>query len=184
MTDTDPTADSDGRTEFEHDYDAYLAVDDRTIDREDVRMLRAIDEHGSMSAAAEALGRSYPRLHQRVGDLEAAIGPLVDSSRGGADRGGSTLTDAARDLVARFERLATGYEGVARVDETVLSGPVIDRDGELGTVATAVGEVLAVVPPDVERAEVLVRSDALVLTAPDDAPPGEGTSTRNRFRAA
>lgn len=166
---------------IEKDFETYLTIDDVTVDGRDVRMLRAIDEHGSMSAAAEALGRSYPRLHQRVSELEAAAGALVERRRGGADRGGSTLTDAARDLLTRFDRLAAGYEGVARVDETVLRGPVSDRDGELGVVDADVGGVVAVLPPDADRAAVAIRSDAVVLTAPADAPEAGGTSFRNRF---
>ncbi len=166
---------------MEKEFDPYLRIDDVTVDRSDVAMLRAIDDCGSLSGAADALERSYPRVQQRVVELEEAIGPLVERTRGGADGGGSSLTATARDLLARFDRLVAAYEGVARVDETVLSGPVVDRDGELATVETAVGEVLAVVPADAGTAAVTIRSDAVSLHAPSDAPPAEGTSVRNRF---
>jgi len=46
--------------------------------------------------------------------------PLVERTRGGANGGGSSLTPTARELLARFDRLVAAYEGVARVDETVL----------------------------------------------------------------
>ncbi|MFA9415278.1 TOBE domain-containing protein [Natrinema sp. HArc-T2] len=166
---------------MEKEFDPYLRIDDVTVDRSDVAMLRAIDDCGSLSGAAEALERSYPRLQQRVVTLEESIGPLVERTRGGADGGGSSLTETARELLARFDRLVAAYEGVTRVDETVLSGPVVDRDGELGTVETPVGEVLAVVPTDVESAAVTIRSDAVSLHAPSDVPRAEGTSVRNRF---
>ncbi|OAQ53571.1 molybdenum-binding protein [Natrinema mahii] len=166
---------------MEKEFDTYLRIDDVTVDRSDVAMLRAIDDRGSLSGAAEALERSYPRLQQRVVELEDAIGPLVERTRGGAGGGGSSLTDRARDLLARFDRLVAAYEGVARVDETVLSGPVVDRDGELATVATAAGEVLAVVPSEAAAASVTIRSDAVSLHAPEDVPRAEGTSVRNRF---
>ncbi|WP_254763453.1 TOBE domain-containing protein [Natrinema marinum] len=166
---------------MEKEFDPYLRIDDVAVDRSDVAMLRAIDDRGSLSGAADALERSYPRLQQRVVELEAAIGPLVERTRGGADGGGSSLTGAARDLLARFDRLVAAYEGVARVDETVLSGPVVARDGELATVETAVGEVLAVVPADASTASVTIRSDAVSLHAPADAPRAEGTSVRNQF---
>jgi len=166
---------------MEKEFDPYLRIDDVTIDRSDVAMLRAIDDCGSLSGAAEALERSYPRLQQRVVALEESIGPLVERTRGGADGGGSSLTETARELLARFDRLVAAYEGVARVDETVLSGPVVDRDGELGTVETSVGEVLAVVPTDAATVSVTIRSDAVSLHAPSDVPRAEGTSVRNRF---
>ncbi len=166
---------------MEKEFDPYLRIDDVTVDRSDVAMLRAIDDRGSLSGAAEALERSYPRLQQRVVELEDAIGSLVERTRGGAGGGGSSLTDRARDLLARFDRLVAAYEGVARVDETVLSGPVVDRDGELATVATDAGEVLAVVPSGAATASVTIRSDAVSLHAPEDVPRAEGTSVRNRF---
>jgi molybdate transport system regulatory protein len=166
---------------MEKEFDPYLRIDDVAVDRTDVEMLRAIDDRGSLSGAAESLERSYPRLQQRVVELEGAIGPLVERTRGGADGGGSSLTTAARDLLARFDRLVAAYEGVARVDETVLEGAVVDRDGELATVETDVGEVLAVVPAAAETASVTIRSDAVSLHAPDDLPRAAGTSVRNRF---
>lgn len=166
---------------MEKEFDPYLRIDDVAVDRSDVAMLHAIDDRGSLSGAAEALERSYPRLQQRVVELEESIGPLVERTRGGADGGGSSLTGTARDLLGRFDRLVAAYEGVARVDETVLSGPVVDRDGELATVATSVGDVLAVVPSDAVTASVTIRSDAVSLHAPSDVPRAEGTSVRNRF---
>jgi molybdate transport system regulatory protein len=167
---------------MEKDFDPYLQIDDVAVDRSDVEMLRAIDDCGSLSGAADALERSYPRLQQRVVALEEAAGPLVERTRGGADGGGSSLTGTARDLLARFDRLVAAYEGVARVDETVLTGPVVDRDGELATVDTDAGDLLAVVPADAATASVTIRSDAVTLHAPGDAPRAEGTSVRNRFR--
>ncbi|PGF14871.1 molybdenum-binding protein [Natrinema sp. CBA1119] len=166
---------------MEKEFDTYLRIEDIAVDRSDVAMLRAIDDRGSLSGAADALERSYPRLQQRVVALEEAIGPLVERTRGGADGGGSSLTPTARELLARFDRLVAAYEGVARVDETVLGGVVIDRDGELATVETAAGEILAVVPADAATASVTIRSDAVSLHAPSDVPRAEGTSVRNRF---
>ena len=166
---------------MEKEFDPYLRIDDVAVDRSDVEMLRAIDDCGSLSGAADSLERSYPRLQQRVVSLEEAIGPLVERTRGGADGGGSSLTETATELLARFDRLVAAYEGVARVDETVLGGPVVDRDGELATVETVVGSVLAVVPADATTASVTIRSDAVSLHAPSDVPRAEGTSVRNRF---
>jgi len=166
---------------MEKAFDPYLRIDDVTVDRSDVEMLRAIDDCGSLSGAADALERSYPRLQQRVVALEESIGPLVERTRGGADGGGSSLTETARELLVRFDRLVAAYEGVARVDETALSGPVVDRDGELATVETSVGAVLAVAPADAARVAVTIRSDAVSLHAPSEVPRAEGTSVRNRF---
>jgi len=166
------------------EFDAYIGSDGVTIDARDVGLLRAIDEEGSLNAAAEVLGRSFSHAQRRVVELEDAFGTLVERQRGGAGGGGSTLTDRARELLASFERLQTGFAGVAEVAETVLGGTVVDRDGELVTVDTDAGSVRALVPEDAAAGaavELSLRADAVTLTAPDDTPVPESTSARNRF---
>lgn len=163
------------------DFDARLHSDEVDFDARDARLLRAVDTHGSLNAAASDLGRSYARAHGRLTDLEAAFGPLVERQRGGADGGGSSLTDDARDLLAAFDRLEAGYESIARSEEHVLSGEVVDREGELATVETPVGRLRALAPPETTAVDVTLRSDAVTLHAPADAPPEDATSARNRL---
>ncbi|WP_255150927.1 TOBE domain-containing protein [Halorarius halobius] len=163
------------------DYDARLTADGVTFDARDAALLATVDEAGSLNAAADSLGRSYARAHQRLTALEAAFGSLVERQRGGAGGGGSTLTDAARELLAAFERLEAGYERVAATEECVLDGTVTDRDGELATVETAAGPVRALTPPDTSDVEVSLRSDAVTLHAPAEAPSADATSARNRL---
>lgn len=160
------------------DFETRLAVGEVTVTERDVEMLRAIDRRGSMSAAAESLGRSYPHLQRRVVELEGAVGELTERRRGGADGGGTVLTSTARELVRRFSRLRAELEGVASVTESVLAGTVEDRDGEIGTVATDAGRIAAVVPAGATEVEVAVRSDAVVLRRPDG---GGETSLRNEL---
>ncbi|GAB3018706.1 TOBE domain-containing protein [Natronobiforma cellulositropha] len=166
---------------IEKDYSPKLAVGEVTVDRRDIEMLEAIDRCGSLHAAATDLGRSYARLQRRVVELEAAVGTLTERRRGGSGGGGTELTATAFDLRRRFERHETELEGVARVTESVLSGTVGERTGELATVETAVGPVLALVPEGASDVEITVRSDAVVLTDPDETPDGNDTSLRNTF---
>ncbi|ELY93984.1 TOBE domain-containing protein [Natrialba hulunbeirensis JCM 10989] len=172
----------------EKDYQTELTIGDVTIDRQDVEMLAAIDDHGSMHAAADALGRSYARLQRRVVALEDAIGAVTERRRGGADGGGTELTPVARDLIRRFERHQTELDGVARATASVFPGTVVDRTGELGTVETPVGQIVALVPADGSSVQVSVRSDAVVLSASsgstsdaDDTATTAQTSLRNQF---
>lgn len=153
------------------------------FDGRDATLLRAVDEHGSLHAASDALGRSYARAHERVEDLEDAFGPLVERQRGGSGGGGSQLTDDARRLLARFDRLQAAFSGTAAADETVYAGRVVDRDGELVTVDTDVGEVRALVADETlsEQVQVAVRADAITLYDPDDTPADDMTSARNRL---
>jgi molybdate transport system regulatory protein len=161
--------------------ETHLQIGETTVTGRDVELLSGISEHGSIHAAAGALGRSYAHAQRRVVELEEALGPLVERQRGGSGGGGSTLTDEAHKVLARFERLKTAADGLTNVDETVFSGNVIERDGELGVVDCDFSRIRALVPPDGRRVEVAIRSDAVTLTPPEETPAPNETSARNRF---
>ena len=166
---------------YEKSYSTKLAIDGVTIERRDVEMLEAIDDHGSMHRAAAELGRSYARLQNRIVEIEAAVGQITERTRGGSGGGGTELTETGRELCRRFDRLEAELDGVARVTESVFTGSVADRTGELATVETPVGSILALAPADASSVQVSVRSDAVVLTDPDETPRADGTSLRNQF---
>ena len=162
-------------------FDATLRADGVVFDDRDAELLRAVDDAGSLNAAAGELGRSYSRAHGRLTDLEEAFGGLVERQRGGSGGGGSALTARARELLAAFDRLRVGYAAIAETAETVFDGDVVDREGELGTVSTAAGTVRALVPPETDSVEVVLRADAVTLHDPAETPAGDATSARNRF---
>lgn len=165
----------------ERSYRTELTAGSLTIDRRDVEMLEAIGTHGSIHAAADALGRSYARMQRRLDALENAIGPVTERRRGGSQGGGTDLTEAAFDLISQFERHRTDLEGIVNATESVLTGTVDSRDGELATVETAAGPVVAIVPEGAMQVEIGIRSDAVVLTDPAGVPDSDGTSLRNRL---
>ncbi|MEZ3142540.1 TOBE domain-containing protein [Halobaculum sp. MBLA0143] len=163
---------------------AGLTVDGVTFDTTDARLLRAVAEAGSVSGAAERLGRSRARALGRLDDLESAFGSLLERRRGGADGGGSRLTGDGRSLLERFDRLQAVLAGTVRARESVFHGRVAATDGDTVVVATSVGRVrgLAVEAPVVDdRVAVSVRSDAVTLQAPEATPPADATSARNRL---
>ncbi|MFB6173955.1 MAG: TOBE domain-containing protein [Halobacteriales archaeon] len=162
-------------------FEAHLRVGECSFDRSDAALLRAVDEHASLNAAADALGRSYSRAHDRITTLEAAVGPLLERERGGPGGGGSELTPTARDLLARFARLEAALADTARVDAVALEGRVTGRDGELATVGTPAGTVRALLFEAAERVQVSFRADAVTLQDPEFAPAADATSARNRF---
>lgn len=162
-------------------FEAELREEEVTFTAADASLLEAIAATGSLNRAAAELGRSYSRAQKRLGTLEEAFGTLVERTRGGTGGGGSQVTTAGRELLARFERLEQGYESVASVAETVLAGTVEERDGELGVVATEAGPISAIVPPGADNVQVSIRADAVTLHAALEAPPSGGTSARNQF---
>jgi len=166
--------------------DAQLRADDVAFTAADAALLDAIDSHGSVSGAASALGRSRARALDRVETLESAFGPLVERQRGGASGGGSELTDTAHSLLTRFERLRAALAGTASVAESVLTGTVVEREGELGVVDTGGGRIRALLmAADTtgvgDPVQVSVRSDAVTLHDRSAAPTADATSARNRF---
>ena len=72
-----------------------------------VQLLEAIEQTGSISAAAERMQVQYRLAWDRLEEMEHGLGlRLVDRHVGGAGGGGAQLTEAGRDLVERFNRLA------------------------------------------------------------------------------
>lgn len=163
------------------DFDAFLTSGEIAFGARDAALLRAIDAEGSLNAAAGSLGRSYSRAHGRVARLEEAFGPLVERTRGGSGGGGSSLTDDAWDLLARYDRLQAAVSGTIEAEEVVFTGHVVSRDGELACCETGAGTVRALALTDDDRVQIAVRADAITLHAPAEAPPETGTSARNRF---
>ncbi|MFB6126747.1 MAG: TOBE domain-containing protein [Halolamina sp.] len=166
-----------------------LEAEEVALDAADVALLRAIGATGSVSGAADRLGRSRARALSRLDELAAAFGPLVDRNRGGAGGGGSRLTERARDLLSRFARLRAAVSDTAGTAEWVVAGDVAAADGELLTVATPVGELRAVAARALTdrgaepgtAVQVAVRADAVTLQATVSAPEPDATSARNQL---
>jgi len=69
-------------------------------------LIERIDETGSISAAARAMGMSYRRAWQLVEALNAAYkAPVVVTAVGGEKGGGARVTVHGRRLAAEFSRM-------------------------------------------------------------------------------
>ncbi len=72
-------------------------------------LLKAVDETGSLSEAAERLGVPYRTAWYKLKDIEETLGmKLLATHSGGADGGHSELTPEAQELLARFRRVTAG----------------------------------------------------------------------------
>ncbi|MET0411801.1 MAG: TOBE domain-containing protein [Polyangiaceae bacterium] len=87
-----------------------LLGDGRTIVApERFELLRKIQEAGSISAAAQALGVSYRTAWSAVEALNNLAGePLIERTKGGSGGGGARLTATGERLLAAYEHLKTG----------------------------------------------------------------------------
>lgn len=69
-------------------------------------LLEAIGRTGSIRAAAEELEMSYMRAWSLVRTMNAEFrSPLVEKERGGSEKGGATLTERGRSVLALYRRM-------------------------------------------------------------------------------
>lgn len=68
------------------------------------RLLHAVEENGSLRAAAASLGMAYTKALKIMNNAEKALGfPLTVRAAGGRSGGGSTLTEEGKEWLARYE---------------------------------------------------------------------------------
>ncbi|ASG23374.1 MULTISPECIES: winged helix-turn-helix domain-containing protein [Nitrospirillum] len=71
-----------------------------------IRLLEAIAEHHSISAAGRAMGMSYRRAWQLVDALNQTFAqPSVTTQVGGGGGGGAALTEFGQELVAAYRAM-------------------------------------------------------------------------------
>ena len=76
-----------------------------------VALLQAVDETGSISAAAERLGIPYRRAWDRIHECEERLGvKLIDTQTGGLGGGGAELTREGAEYVKRFQQFSNGLD--------------------------------------------------------------------------
>ena len=72
------------------------------------RLLRGIEEHGSLRSAAISMDMAYTKALKLLKNAEAALGfPLTTRTTGGKSGGGSTLTPEGKEWLSRYEAYAT-----------------------------------------------------------------------------
>lgn len=79
-----------------------------------LRILNAVNERGSILAAAKELHMSYRAVWGKIKATEEHLGqPLLNRRVGGAQGGGSELTPLGKALVERFRQLQNLTEQTA-----------------------------------------------------------------------
>lgn len=85
-------------------------------------LLEAIRELGSISAAGRRMGMSYRRAWMLVDTMNRCFGsPLVATEKGGASRGGATLTPLGAKVLARYRSLEAKAARAAASDLEALT---------------------------------------------------------------
>ena len=80
------------------------------------KLLHALEAHGSISAAARAVGMSYKGAWDAIAALNMLVGePLVSAEIGGSGGGGARLTDMGR-------RVLTFHQALTMLQQRLLAG--------------------------------------------------------------
>ena len=83
-----------------------LDADQQSFSNSQFELLAAIEECGSITAAAKRVGISYKTAWDRIDAMNnLSDKPLVSRSKGGAKGGGTKLTDFGRDILLGFIEL-------------------------------------------------------------------------------
>lgn len=89
------------------------------------RLLKGVEETGSLRGAAGAMGMAYTKALRMVKRAEQAMGcPLTTRATGGKDGGGSRLTQEGKELLRNYEsyRERCGEANRRIFEEIFLSG--------------------------------------------------------------
>lgn len=104
-----------------------------------LHILSAVEEQGSILAAAKALGMSYRAVWGKIKATEDRLGqPLLTKRTGGSHGGGSELTPFAKALVEGFRHLDNL---IRTTSDTLFRGVFIDALVDRGVQAGGKDEV-------------------------------------------
>lgn len=94
-------------------------------------ILDGIAETGSIAAAGRRMGMSYKRAWLLVETMNRCFRePLVETSRGGRDRGGAVLTETGREVLDRYRRMEELTETAIAADLKAVRSLLVDQPEE------------------------------------------------------
>ena len=77
-----------------------------SLGRGKAKLLEAVAEHGSISAAARSMGMAYRHAWEMIDDMNQCFGePVLATTTGGRSGGGASLTPLGEELVRRFRAM-------------------------------------------------------------------------------
>ncbi|MGC8878031.1 MAG: winged helix-turn-helix domain-containing protein [Anaerolineae bacterium] len=97
-----------------------------------VALLLAVQETGSISAAAQRLNIPYHRAWDKIRECERCLGvPLLTTQTGGLGGGGARLTPAAIDYIQRFRQFDCGLDELIQQRFQAAFGDLLSQSDEL-----------------------------------------------------
>ncbi|MBV9199429.1 MAG: LysR family transcriptional regulator, partial [Alphaproteobacteria bacterium] len=88
-----------------------------------IRLLEAVRDHGSISAAGRSMGMSYRRAWLLTDELNHLFEePVIDAKHGGPGGGGATLTLFGHHVVQRYRLIEAKAHAAVAADLAALAG--------------------------------------------------------------
>lgn len=118
---------------------AFGREGDKPFAADQALLLLAIQEHGSISKAAKAVGISYKTAWDRIEAINnLSPSPLVARAAGGARGGGTELTEYGQQVLAGFQALQTEHQTfLNRLNNKVQSLNDVAHFMKVGTLNTS-----------------------------------------------
>lgn len=80
--------------------------DEHSLGPGKVALLEAVREHGSISAAARAMGMAYRHAWELIDDMNRGFPqPVVEAASGGRTGGGALVTPFGEEVVRRYRSM-------------------------------------------------------------------------------
>ena len=136
-----------------------------------IALIEAIDETGSITAAAIRLGISYRGAWDTVQALNNLFdGPLVEAQPGGRAGGMAAVTPRGKAAIAAFRRVQAEVDAaMAKLENTFAGEPARDLFWSLGMRTSARnalrGTIARVTPGEVNSEATLKLADGVEITA-------------------
>lgn len=101
-----------------------------------VALLEAVEQGGSIRAAASSLQMSYARAWQLVGTMNHCFGAaLVETSKGGEKGGGARLSPLGREVLRRYRAVEAAMLAASRAERAALLALLSPEDARHGAAA-------------------------------------------------
>ena len=108
----------------------YLGEEEHKLGPGKIQLLEAIQEHGSISAAARSMGMAYRHAWELIDDLNRCFRtPVVAASTGGRAGGGAEVTRLGEELIRRFHAMEKATSRAIGRDLEALDAQVAGRTG-------------------------------------------------------
>ena len=93
-----------------------------------IRLLEAIRDHGSISAAGRAMGMSYRRAWLLIDELNRMFDePVIETKHGGAAGGGADLTALGHRLVHNYRAMEDKARAAVNAELAELVANLVGR---------------------------------------------------------